>query len=123
MQPTLNPLFNFSLEEDRQLTASLYKFGYGAWELIRNDFRNSNLFRLNWVAKSRSILDITRRCEYLIARFKRENAIEKELEDELLKQQKKSKAPLSRQKSLKKKESNEESKNTVKGESESEEFQ
>ena len=92
MQPSVNPLFNFSLEEDRLLTASLYKFGYGAWELIRNDFRNSTLFRLNWVAKSRSIADITRRCEYLIARFKRENAIEKEQEDELLKQQKKSKA-------------------------------
>ena len=77
----VNPLFEFTEEEDKFLTFCLFRFGYGQWELMRNEYRNCELFRLNWIAKARSIQDIQRRCDQLVARFKRENALAKEEED------------------------------------------
>jgi hypothetical protein len=70
-----NPLFDFTEDEDRFLTSSLYTYGYGQWELIRNAYRNSDLFRFNWIAKSRTSQDIAKRCDFLVAKFKRENAL------------------------------------------------
>ena len=71
-----NPLFDFSVQEDLVLTSGIFKFGYGQWELIRNHYRQSELLRFNWIAKSRSTLDIQKRCDFLINhRFKRENAL------------------------------------------------
>ena len=71
-------MFEFSEDEDKFLTCALYKFGYGAWELIRNGIRNSNLFRFNWIAKSRTAIEIGKRCEFLVTKFKREVAYEKD---------------------------------------------
>ena len=50
-----NPCFDYTDEEDQFLSYALFKYGYGSWELIRNEIRNSNRFILNWVVKSRSI--------------------------------------------------------------------
>ena len=71
-------MFEFSEDEDKFLTCALYKFGYGAQEFIRNDIRNSNLFRVNWIAKSRTAIEIGKRCEFLVTKFKREVAYEKD---------------------------------------------
>jgi len=62
----------YTLEEDRFLAYCLFKYGYGQWELIRNEFRNSPLFLFNWAVKCRSLQDIQRRCDSLIASFKKE---------------------------------------------------
>jgi hypothetical protein len=59
-------VFEFTEEEDKYLALGLFKFGYGEWELIRNEFRNSDRFRLNWVVKTRTCSDIQRRCDYMI---------------------------------------------------------
>ena len=64
--------FDFTEEEDKFIAMSLYKFGYGSWELIRNNLRNSVLFRLNWVVKMRTVQDIQKRCEHLVQKFKKE---------------------------------------------------
>lgn len=56
----------------------LFKYGYGAWELIRNELRNTDRFRFNWVVMARTTDQISKRCELLVARFKREMAFEKE---------------------------------------------
>ena len=45
----------YTLEEDRFLAYCLFKYGYGQWELIRNEFRNSPLFLFNWAVKCRSL--------------------------------------------------------------------
>lgn len=68
-----NPLFEFSEEEDRFLVSGLFKYGYGNWDLIRNEYRSCELFRFNWIAKSRTTQDIQKRCEHLVNRFKKEN--------------------------------------------------
>lgn len=52
--PQSNSPFEFSDEEDKFISISLYKFGYGSWDLIRNDLRNNERFILNWVTKTRS---------------------------------------------------------------------
>lgn len=77
--PVANPMFEFSEYEDKFLACALYKFGYGAWELIRNDIRNCDLFRFNWIAKSRTAVEIGKRCEILVTKFKKEVAYEREL--------------------------------------------
>jgi hypothetical protein len=50
-----NPNFDFSDEEDKFLAYSLIKYGYGSWELIRNELRNSDRFIFNWIVKTRTI--------------------------------------------------------------------
>lgn len=39
---------DFTEEEDEFILNSLYKYGYGSWELIKVDIRNSSRFRFNW---------------------------------------------------------------------------
>ena len=61
---------------------ALYKYGYGSWEMIRNEIRNSNLFRFNWVAKTWTVQDIQKRCEHLVSKFKKEVQLLRKLEEE-----------------------------------------
>jgi macrodomain Ter protein organizer (MatP/YcbG family) len=58
--------------EDTILALGLYRYGYGFWELMRNDIRNDPRLSFNWIAKSRSVTDIQKRCDQLIQRFKKE---------------------------------------------------
>jgi hypothetical protein len=58
--------------EDTILALGLYRYGYGFWELMRNDIRNDPHLSFNWIAKSRSVTDIQKRCDQLIQKFKKE---------------------------------------------------
>ena len=51
-------LFDFSEEDDKFLSMCLYKFGYGYWELIKNEIRNSPRYMFNWAIKTKSLQDI-----------------------------------------------------------------
>lgn len=63
------PAGDFSLSEDKVLALGLYRYGYGFWDLIRNDIRNDPQFSFNVTAKSRSVADIQKRCNLLIQKF------------------------------------------------------
>ena len=49
--------------EDSIMMLGLYRYGYGFWDLIRNDIRNDPRLNLNWIAKSRTIIEIQKRCD------------------------------------------------------------
>ncbi|KAG0269304.1 hypothetical protein DFQ27_003988 [Actinomortierella ambigua] len=60
---------NYTEEEDRFLIVMLERFGFGTedvYEKIRDEIRKSPLFRFDWFLKSRTPLEISRRCAYLI---------------------------------------------------------
>ncbi|RKP25337.1 P-loop containing nucleoside triphosphate hydrolase protein [Syncephalis pseudoplumigaleata] len=62
-------------EEDRFLLVQLEKIGYGsedAYEHIRRAIRKSDRFRFDWFFKSRSTLEIQRRCNTLIQLIEKE---------------------------------------------------
>ena len=61
---------DFSEEEDKFILKSLYKYGYGSWELIKADIRNCQKFRFNWKILSKTVNDIRRRWDYLLEVFK-----------------------------------------------------
>ncbi len=44
--------------EDGIMALALRRYGYGFWELIRNDVRNDPRLSLNWLARSRTVADI-----------------------------------------------------------------
>ena len=67
-----NPLFEFSDDEDRAYLYGLFRYGYGAWDLIRNELRNTARFRFNWIALSRTAEQIQKRCDLLITRLQKE---------------------------------------------------
>lgn len=60
----------------------MFKYTYGYWDLLKNDIRNSPHFLHNWVVHTRSLLDIQRRCDFLISLFKRElyNEVSEEIQ-------------------------------------------
>jgi SWI/SNF-related matrix-associated actin-dependent regulator of chromatin subfamily A member 5 len=59
-------LSSFSPDEDKVCALGLFKYGYGYWNLIRNDLRNSIELQFNWLAKSRTAIDVQKRCDQLI---------------------------------------------------------
>ncbi|KAJ3044925.1 hypothetical protein HDV00_000208 [Rhizophlyctis rosea] len=75
---------NFTEEEDRFLLVMLEKFGYGTDDVhdkIRDELRKSPLFRFDWFIKSRTSLEIKRRCDTLISLISKELAEEEEEEE------------------------------------------
>ena len=48
----------------------MHKYTYGFWDLIRNEVRNCSYLYLNWVAHTRTSLDIQKRCDFLVQQFK-----------------------------------------------------
>lgn len=79
-QPTKGK--NYTEEEDRFLIVMLEKYGYGTenvYDKIRQEIKNSPLFRFDWFLKSRTSQEISRRCNTLISLIQKENA---ELEEE-----------------------------------------
>lgn len=60
------------MAEDSILALGLRRYGYGFWEMMRNDIRNDPRMSFNWLARSRSLLEIHKRCDQLIQRFKKE---------------------------------------------------
>lgn len=61
-----NP-FEFYPLEDKIYAMGMFKYTYGYWDLLKNDVRNSAHFLHNWVVHTRSLLDIQKRCDYLIS--------------------------------------------------------
>jgi len=66
----------YTEEEDRFLVCMVHKLGYGAWEELKAEIRNSWRFRFDWFIKSRTPQELARRCDTLI------RLIEKEDEDD-----------------------------------------
>lgn len=75
----------YTEEEDRFLLVQLDKFGVGRedlYERIREEIRESPLFRFDWFFLSRSGLEIQRRCTTLLTMVMREFGEEKRGLDE-----------------------------------------
>ncbi|KAF9582637.1 hypothetical protein BGW38_010946 [Lunasporangiospora selenospora] len=70
---------NFSEDEDRFLIVMLERLGYGAddvYERIRDEIRRSPMFRFDWFLKSRTPLELNRRCTFLIKLLLAEEKVE-----------------------------------------------
>ncbi|KAG0340855.1 hypothetical protein BG004_006257 [Podila humilis] len=60
---------NYTEEEDRFLIVMLERLGFGSedvFDRIRDEIRKSPMFRFDWFLKSRTPLELSRRCQYLI---------------------------------------------------------
>ncbi|KAF9411104.1 hypothetical protein BGZ94_001429 [Podila epigama] len=60
---------NYTEEEDRFLIVMLERLGFGTedvFDKIRDEIRKSPMFRFDWFLKSRTPLELSRRCAYLI---------------------------------------------------------
>lgn len=79
----------------------LFKYGYGYWNLIRNDLRNCSELSFNWLAKSRTVMDVQKRCDQLIASFKKEFQLENGEAKPAAKQEKKTMKPQKEEKTEK----------------------
>ncbi|KAM0747938.1 hypothetical protein T439DRAFT_305108 [Meredithblackwellia eburnea MCA 4105] len=66
---------SYSEEEDRYLLVQLAKLGVGAevYDLIKRDILESPLFRFDWFMKSRSPVEIGRRCTTLLTLVEKED--------------------------------------------------
>lgn len=67
---------SYTEEEDRFLLVALERLGYGSedvYELIRQEIRDSPLFRFDWFLKSRTSQEIARRCNTLVSLITKEN--------------------------------------------------
>ena len=60
-------------EEDAFLVAMMYRHGYGAAERIRMSIRRAWQFRFDWYFKSRSALEIQKRCDTIVKIIEKEN--------------------------------------------------
>lgn len=69
-------------EEDAFLVCMMYRHGYGAAERIRMEIRRAWQFRFDWYFKSRSALEIQKRCDMVIKVIERENEEIRKKEEE-----------------------------------------
>lgn len=68
---------NYMEEEDRFLVCMLHKLGFdreNVYEELRAAVRASPQFRFDWFLKSRTAMELQRRCNTLITLIERENA-------------------------------------------------
>ena len=63
----------YTEEEDAFLVYMMHKHGYGSWEKIRLEIKNSWLFQFDWFFKSRNTTEIQRRCDNLLRLIEKEN--------------------------------------------------
>lgn len=68
----------YTEEEDRFLICMVHKLGYGAWDELKAEIRNSWRFRFDWFFKSRTPQELARRCETLIRLIEKENEEDEE---------------------------------------------
>eukprot|EP00727_Mastigamoeba_balamuthi_P011170 m51a1_g6676 putative myb domain-containing protein (1645) ;mRNA; f:210997-220030 len=68
----------YTEEEDAFLVCMAAREGFGRWDLIREEIKHAPQFRFDWMFRSRSAVDIGKRCETLL------KLIEREAEDEAL---------------------------------------
>merc|ERR1712113_983715 len=67
---------NYTEEEDRFLVCMLHKLGFdkeNVYEDLRAAVRNAPQFRFDWFIKSRTAMELQRRCNTLITLIEREN--------------------------------------------------
>ena len=67
---------NYTEEEDRYLVCMLHKLGFdkeNVYEELRASVRNAPQFRFDWFIKSRTAMELQRRCNTLITLIEREN--------------------------------------------------
>jgi SWI/SNF-related matrix-associated actin-dependent regulator of chromatin subfamily A member 5 len=70
----------FSPVEDKFIFCKMYELGYGQWDQLKLSIRKSLIFRFDWFIKSRSSLDLAKRCDQLIKMV--ETEMLKKMEDE-----------------------------------------
>ena len=68
----------YTEEEDRFLVCMMHKLGYGAWDELKAEVRNTWRFRFDWYIKSRTPQELARRCETLIRLIEKENEEDEE---------------------------------------------
>merc|ERR1712203_120744 len=67
---------NYSEEVDGFLVCMLHKLGFdqdNVYELLRNEIRSAPQFRFDWFVKSRTAMELQRRCNTLITLIEKEN--------------------------------------------------
>jgi SWI/SNF-related matrix-associated actin-dependent regulator of chromatin subfamily A member 5 len=69
-------------EEDAFLICMMYRHGYGAAERIRIEIRRAWQFRFDWYFKSRSAVEIQKRCDMIVKVVERENEDVRKKEEE-----------------------------------------
>lgn len=62
----------YTEEEDRFLICMLNALGYGAWDALKAEIRRAEQFRFDWFIKSRTPLELARRCDALIRLLEKE---------------------------------------------------
>uniref|UniRef100_A0A0K2SWL8 Chromatinremodeling complex ATPase chain Iswilike [Megachile rotundata] n=1 Tax=Lepeophtheirus salmonis TaxID=72036 RepID=A0A0K2SWL8_LEPSM len=86
---------NYTEEEDRFLVCMLHKLGFdkeNVYDELRSAIRNAPQFRFDWFIKSRTAMELQRRCNTLITLIERENHEIEEKEKAEMKKKKGSKA-------------------------------
>ena len=68
---------SFTEEEDRFLTCMMHKLGYGRWEELKLEIRKAWQFRFDWYIKSRTPLELQRRCDIIVRSIESEKDPEK----------------------------------------------
>jgi SWI/SNF-related matrix-associated actin-dependent regulator of chromatin subfamily A member 5 len=63
----------FTEEEDRFLLCTVDALGYGQWEELKAAIRLHWRFRFDWFFKSRTPIELARRCDVLVRLIEREN--------------------------------------------------
>jgi hypothetical protein len=60
-------------EGDALILYAIYKYGYGRWDLILNEIRNSQEYVLNWSIHLMGTVEVKKKADALIALLKAEN--------------------------------------------------
>ena len=68
----------YTEDEDRFLVCMMHKLGYGAWDELKAEIRSNWRFRFDWYFKSRSPVELQRRCDTLIRLIEKEHDDQKE---------------------------------------------
>lgn len=68
---------SFTEDEDRFLTCMMHKLGYGRWEELKLEIRKAWQFRFDWYIKSRTPLELQRRCDIIVRSIEAEKDPEK----------------------------------------------
>lgn len=93
---------NYTEDEDRFLICLLYKLGFdkeNVYDELRYAIRSAPQFRFDWFIKSRTSIELQRRCNTLITLIERENQELEEKEKAERRQAQKSKAAASQESS------------------------
>jgi SWI/SNF-related matrix-associated actin-dependent regulator of chromatin subfamily A member 5 len=64
----------FTEEEDRVLLCLVHQFGYGAWERIKHEMCQLEMFAFDYYLRSRTAAEIGRRCDSLMRISEKDNA-------------------------------------------------